>query len=149
MLKHARFLTEPNSNSSPKLTKSTTSDKKDTQAADQSENTFCKGKIIVHCSAGRGRTGTIIAAFLIAESLLELLLVNMGKSSSIERLCMTEQWLDRKEVDSDYSDRNNLCGNSASVKAATGTSSSLPRLSVFGIVRRLREQRWGMVSTDA
>ena len=25
----------------------------------------------------------------------------------------------------------------------------MPRLSVFAIVRRLREQRWGMVSTDA
>ena len=31
-----------------------------------------EGRILVHCSAGRGRTGTLIACFLMAEHLLNM-----------------------------------------------------------------------------
>jgi len=55
-------------------------------------------KIVFHCSAGIGRTGTIIAIYNIVESLRILL------------------------------------GNDAETQ-----SSNEPRISIFGVVRRLRE----------
>ena len=67
---------------------------------DQNEN----GKIIFHCSAGIGRTGTIIAIYNIIESLTILL---------------------------SQDDKEN----------------SEPRISIFGVVRRLREQRYCMVQS--
>jgi len=53
--------------------------------------------VIIHCSAGVGRTGTLIAIYTLIEALQHQL-----------KLCDAE-------------------------------------VSVFGVVRRLREQRWGMV----
>lgn len=64
------------------------------------------GKIVFHCSAGIGRTGTIIAIYNIVESLRILL------------------------------------GNDAETQ-----SSNEPRISIFGVVRRLREQRYCMVQS--
>jgi len=63
---------------------------------------------VFHCSAGIGRTGTIIAIFNIIES-LRILLENEKQNS-----------------DGD---------------------SSLPRISIFSVVRRLREQRYCMVQS--
>lgn len=63
------------------------------------------GRALVHCSAGVGRTGTLIAIFQIV--------------TALER-----QLLDQ-----------------------TTNPGVVPRISIFGTVRRLREQRWGMVQT--
>ena len=62
-------------------------------------------KVAVHCSAGIGRSGTLMAIYNIVASL-----------------------------------EKQLIYESAGVHLE-------PRLSVFGVVRRLREQRWGMVQT--
>mmetsp|Transcript_5309 Transcript_5309/g.9733 ORF Transcript_5309/g.9733 Transcript_5309/m.9733 type:complete len:330 (+) Transcript_5309:811-1800(+) len=63
------------------------------------------GRVLVHCSAGVGRTGTLIAIFQIVTA-LEKQLTDRVSNPLIE-----------------------------------------PRVSIFGTVRRLREQRWGMVQT--
>lgn len=59
-----------------------------------------EGKIILHCSAGIGRTGTLLSLFNLISGILESMRLNEE-----------------------------------------------PRLSVFGTVRRMREQRMGMVQT--
>lgn len=63
-------------------------------------------KIVFHCSAGIGRTGTIIAIYNIIESLRILI----GKANETP-------------------------------------PTSEPRISIFGVVRRLREQRYCMVQS--
>jgi len=66
--------------------------------------------IVVHCSAGCGRTGTFIA---ICNGIVTLeILKKCGKLNT----------------ESGYS--------------------LVPRISIFAIVRRLREQRWTMVRTE-
>jgi protein tyrosine phosphatase len=64
-------------------------------------------KIVFHCSAGIGRTGTMLAIYNIIESLKIL--------------------LDKPSED----------------------ESNGPRISIFGVVRRLREQRYCMVQTSS
>jgi len=71
-----------------------------------------KGRpIVVHCSAGCGRTGTLIAICNAITSVEEL--KRFGKAKSESGFDLT------------------------------------PRVSVFSIVRRLREQRWAMVKTES
>lgn len=65
---------------------------------------FPEGKIVVHCSAGIGRTGTLIAIYNIIEAIEELV--------------------------------------------SRDSTENPPRVSVFGTVRRLREQRFQMVITE-
>jgi receptor-type tyrosine-protein phosphatase gamma len=62
-------------------------------------------KIVFHCSAGIGRTGTMLAIYNIIES-LKILLENPSDDNA-------------------------------------------PRISIFGVVRRLREQRYCMVQTSS
>ena len=65
-------------------------------------------KIVLHCSAGIGRTGTILAIYNIIES-LNILLQLKGEMSA----------------------------------------ENIPRVSIFGVVRRLREQRYCMVQSPS
>lgn len=64
------------------------------------------GPVIVHCSAGNGRTGTFIAIYNIIQCLKTLKSINQEIQKSIE-----------------------------------------PFFSVFNIVRKMREQRIGMISS--
>ena len=73
--------------------------------------------IVVHCSAGIGRTGTVIAIYAIIES--------------IDKLHQSLDELERMEIDESILDAYPLFRR--------------VRVSVFGAVRKMREQRWNMV----
>jgi receptor-type tyrosine-protein phosphatase gamma len=74
----------------------------------------------VHCSAGIGRSGTIIAIYNIQTSLEALIRNHQTLISSGRFNSLTEEELEIVD----------------------------PRISVFGVVRRLREQRYCMVQVQ-
>lgn len=106
----------------------------------------------MHCSAGRGRTGTLIATFLIAEHLLNIS-ETLWPGSSVRESGFTDP---RIEPDRYYTEVGTSSNASSSSDATTADKlefkkspyGSWARISIFAMVRRLREQRWGMVSND-
>mmetsp|Transcript_28348 Transcript_28348/g.42931 ORF Transcript_28348/g.42931 Transcript_28348/m.42931 type:complete len:139 (-) Transcript_28348:117-533(-) len=92
--------------------------------------TEMNSKIVFHCSAGIGRTGTLIAIYNIIESLR--ILLEQAQPFDQEEVKLLKQTAPLDSV------------NLANVGKATG-----PRISVFGVVRRLREQRYCMVQSSS
>ena len=81
--------------------------------------------ILVHCSAGIGRTGTMIAIYCIIEAVEWIIKFNHMSNS-------------------EYRNEENKSQINL-IEADFGEDLMKPRISVFGTVRRLREQRWSMV----
>ena len=78
-----------------------------------------EGSIVLHCSAGCGRTGTLIALVILVESI---------KFQMTHRadLLTADLYPDKSYLDSGVVQE---------------------RISIFGAVRRMREQRWNLVKT--
>lgn len=79
--------------------------------------------VLVHCSAGIGRTGTFLAICLMIEALKELQSLKLAQG-----LIETDEEVKEDEVTRELLE---------------------PRVSIFGTVRRLREQRCYMVKKQS
>jgi len=93
-------------------------------------------KIVFHCSAGIGRTGTIIAIYNIIESLKILINHQPNKQQFLDKL------LNEAKQKSTLAQEASESVNLENVGRQCG-----PRISIFGVVRRLREQRYCMVQS--
>jgi len=84
--------------------------------------------IVVHCSAGIGRTGTFLAIYNIIEAV---------------RALQKESGKEDAQIDEEI---NDMIREENFEKDCMSTK---PRISIFGSVRRLREQRWSMVKIQS
>lgn len=81
----------------------------------------------MHCSAGIGRTGTLTAIYAVIES-VEWMHRHAAKVFSDENL--QERGCSKEDISAIERDYPLL---------------KKPRISIFGTVRKMREQRWSMV----